>query len=328
MLEKIFKNKTRYRYVKQTKAKMSAVNVCPFAGCECEFKGQKTLYNHYSRKHCDNDKTSRDLYDAWARQPAKKKTVKVEPEQAPVQSQAEIEEIVDKLENEIEDLENVIGDMRDDVDCDNEDEEWTDKQYAFHRKQCERRIKPISKQLTKKRLELEQYIEHYKKLTEEMKLGLLQLINETIPCSVSPDPSMLPIPSFVQSSMDLIDADILTENETEVNIDVEIETETKPTCDYDQELIECCLTMHEGGFMKAYRMLKRGDASYAVNPKDDLMDTKDHLELVFNALCDAWFDYTRCDNYDDTHDGMFNDEADWLDVCGLLITNENKKEFY
>lgn len=248
---------------------MSAVmNVCPAEGCRCEFKGFKTLYNHYSRKHCDNDTVAMKLHDAWARQPARKASVKVEAVQSTID-------------------------------------------LTF----------------------------------DEMKWGLLQLINEATPCRrVSPDPSSLPIPSFVsavQFSEDLIPTDLLTESEPELNIEAEIEseTETEPetepfatksdtSCDYDAYLIECCRTIHDGGFVKAYRMLKRGDASYAVNPKYDLTDTKDHLELVFNALCDAWFDYTRSDDYDDAHDGMFDDQADWLDVCGLLITNENKKEFH
>ena len=180
---------------------------------------------------------------------------------------------------------------------------------------------------------------------DEMKWGLLKLINEATPCRiVSPDPSSLPLPTFVpfvqpivQSSEDLIISDALTESETELNINAEVECEsenepsevaTEPECDYDRDLVECCRTMHDGGFLKAYRLLKRGDVSYAVNPNDDLMNTKEHLELVFNDLCNAWFDYSRSDDYDDTHADVFDDEADWLDVCGLLITNENKKDFH
>lgn len=244
----------------------TTVNVCPFEGCVCEFKGLKTLFNHYSRFHNDNDKTAMKLYDAWLRQlntKPKSKTVK---------------------------------------------------------------IPAVQSNVTELTL-------------EEMKCGLLQLINEATPClSSSPNPSNLPMPSFVQvvqSSDELTIDDMLTEMIDELNIDATetetepIETETEPECDYDRGMIECCFKMYEGGFVKAYRMLKRRDVSYAVNPYDDLTDTKDHLELVFNALCDAWYDFSRSDDFDaDTHADMFDDDADWLDVCGLLITHENIKEFY
>jgi hypothetical protein len=85
--------------------------------------------------------------------------------------------------------------------------------------------------------------------------------------------------------------------------------------------------MYAGGFVKAYRTLTRRDANYAINPNDHIQDIKEHLELVYNEMCDAWYDYTRSDEFDDTHADEFDDGADWLDVCHKVITNENLYEF-
>ena len=246
----------------------TSVNVCPFEGCECSFKGLKTLFNHYSRFHNDNDKTAMELYDAWMRKPTKPKSKSVK---------VKAVQIVPEL------------------------------------------------------------------TLEEMTCGLLQLINEATPCvSLSPDPTTLPLPSFVHltddETVDLIVTDLVDELEmshdettddvTCVDTTTDDTTTDDVTCDYNKYLVDCCLTMHDGGFVKAYKVLKRGDVSYAVNPNASLYDTKEQLENVFNALCDAWLDYTRSDEFDDTHADMFDDDADWLDVCGYFVTPENYTQFH
>jgi hypothetical protein len=91
-------------------------------------------------------------------------------------------------------------------------------------------------------------------------------------------------------------------------------------------LIECCLKIYDGGFVKAYRLLKRRDNSFTVNLDAHIQDIKEHLELVYNSMCDAWYDFKTSDDFgDDDYD--FDDDTDWLDVCYKVVFKENLYEF-
>lgn len=106
--------------------------------------------------------------------------------------------------------------------------------------------------------------------------------------------------------------------------------------DYDAELVEFCKTLYEGGFVKAYRTINKGTLSikrtnngrYTIKeegkrPQEaSLGDVRDALEDVYIALCDAWYDYTQSDDFNEA-DCDFDDTIDWLDISNKLVNADN-----
>jgi hypothetical protein len=100
---------------------------------------------------------------------------------------------------------------------------------------------------------------------------------------------------------------------------------------YDATLVECCKTLHEGGFVKAYRVINKGVVSikrsknrYTIREegKDTrqatLCEVREFLEDVYIALCDNWYDYTQSADYQED-ECDFDDEVDWLDISHMLV---------
>lgn len=116
-------------------------------------------------------------------------------------------------------------------------------------------------------------------------------------------------------------------------------------CDiqYDEYLVECCKTWRDGGFVKAYRHWNKGKFSLHCNNKRaytisiegtrkrpiTLAGIRDELEDLWIEMCDAWFDFSRTndfwDNQDDDYD--FDDEIDWLDVSHTLVNTDTIDSF-
>lgn len=130
---------------------------------------------------------------------------------------------------------------------------------------------------------------------------------------------------------------------------------------YDADLVECCKTWREGGMAKAYKIIggfftikpnpndapikftkteeKKGKAikgrlakPYIIKKTDhvahpaSLTDVKEVMEDFFDEMCDAWFDYTRSDDYNEETDAdLFDDQVDWMDFCHQAITEDTVK---
>lgn len=141
--------------------------------------------------------------------------------------------------------------------------------------------------------------------------------------------------------------EIITDETTEVDD----ETADVP---YDAALVECCKTWREGGMAKAYKLIngfftiksnmkdvKLGNDDngmgriakpYIVQKTDrkahpaSLTDVKELMEDIYDLMCDEWFDYTRSDDYNEETDAdLFDDQAEWLDICSEAITEETVK---
>ena len=128
--------------------------------------------------------------------------------------------------------------------------------------------------------------------------------------------------------------------------------DTKP---YNAELVECCKTWQDGGFVKAFRILNDDRQCFEQklsfkckrNNKDDgvirtytlsvdgkrpqpmsLATIREKLEDYFLLLCDAWYDYKVSKDYDYDNDSMlFSEEWDWLDVGLQFVHCDNIEEF-
>lgn len=131
------------------------------------------------------------------------------------------------------------------------------------------------------------------------------------------------------------------------------DNEPKVDIDIDYELIDCCISINRGGFLNAYNiLLDRGDIE-ELKPKVKKDTTKkdkkkgkkkktndadeddddvyqqyyyDHLEDVFNALCDAWYDYSRSYAYKQTN--IFSHRLCWEAVQTMYVNDDNIHEFF
>lgn len=104
----------------------------------------------------------------------------------------------------------------------------------------------------------------------------------------------------------------------------------KVDIDIDEELIECCATIHRGGFVRAYRILLDREE---IEPLDkDKINEDDELpygdlEDVYNAMCDAWCDYRRTVDYTKERH-VFNDEACWRAVRSMYVNRDTIHDFF
>ena len=135
---------------------------------------------------------------------------------------------------------------------------------------------------------------------------------------------------------------------------------------YDADMVECCKTWKDGGFVQAFRIMQSNPDKYdnqinyrykcdlvkvteAHKKKNDtplytktykkvdkngkevnihFSQIKDEGEYVFNALCDAWYDFKRSDDYDeDIHGDLFDDDTDYVDVMGECVNARNIDQF-
>ena len=138
----------------------------------------------------------------------------------------------------------------------------------------------------------------------------------------------------------------ISEDETEETEETEEttdETDDAPT--YNVELVQACKTWADGGFAKAYRIVKPDFViephinevvkeghickPYIITPKKGkdypatLSKVRELVEDVWIEMCDAWTDYTSSQDYDeDTDADLFDDGTNWLDVCNEAVTEE------
>jgi uncharacterized Zn-finger protein len=114
------------------------------------------------------------------------------------------------------------------------------------------------------------------------------------------------------------------------------ETIEEPTdVPYDEFLVECCLSIDDGGYAKAFHKLndvanfsikktsdgytKRGQPIAFYQVKDEIDDA---LADTFNAMCDAWYDYKQSDKYNEYND-EFDDDMDYLDAIAKYVNEDN-----
>lgn len=87
--------------------------------------------------------------------------------------------------------------------------------------------------------------------------------------------------------------------------------------DIDLELVECCKTLHQGGFIRAFRKLNP-----IVEPHSVIADL---MENTWMELCDTWCDFQRSELFDGSH---FDDTLDWEDVKDTLVDGETLVTFF
>jgi hypothetical protein len=265
---------------------------CPFEGCQCSYKGLKTLYNHYTRVHRDANWTvAIELFNAWAR---KKKTV--------TKSNAVLSNTPDYDAMTFDELKQHI--LPRDTPTSPEPHDLPLPSWVIASAMIDCTIEDV-------KVEDE---------TDAMIDGMIEDVIYEIETDEMIDGMIEDVIFEVET-----DADAMIDGMIERDEDVKIENETDAP-EYDRELIECCLKMYDGGFVKAYRLLKRRDNSFTVNLDAHIQDIKEHLELVYNSMCDAWYDFKTSDDFgDDDYD--FDDDTDWLDVCYKVVFKENLYEF-
>jgi hypothetical protein len=124
-----------------------------------------------------------------------------------------------------------------------------------------------------------------------------------------------------------------------------VDIETSDDCDiqYDEYLVECCKAWRDGGFVKGYRHWNKGKYSFKCINKNDtriytvsvdgtrktpitLAGIRDELEDLWVDMCDAWYDYSRTNDFQDD-ECDFDDETDWLDVSHTLINADTIESF-
>lgn len=114
---------------------------------------------------------------------------------------------------------------------------------------------------------------------------------------------------------------------------------------YDADLVECCKMWHCGGFTRAYRLVispdeliiaesKEPKAPYMMHTLGDrpqicsLPEVKAKLENVWDAMCDAWCDYTNAEDFDHTDKDLFDDMTNYEDVADDLVNEETISGFF
>lgn len=114
---------------------------------------------------------------------------------------------------------------------------------------------------------------------------------------------------------------------------------------YDADLVECCKMWHCGGFARAYRLVlspdeliiaesKETKAPYMMHTLGDrpqicsLPEVKTKLEIVWDAMCDAWCDYTNAEDFNPTDRDLFDDMIDYEDVADDLVNDETISGFF
>lgn len=117
---------------------------------------------------------------------------------------------------------------------------------------------------------------------------------------------------------------------------------------YNRELVECCRTYREGGFTRAFLLLRdehkikikskrapRVDGGFnrifyiSLNGKRakrvGLGEVKDELIVVWNLMCDAFTDFKMSEDYDADADIDFDDSYEWVDYMHI-VNDENIHE--
>lgn len=87
--------------------------------------------------------------------------------------------------------------------------------------------------------------------------------------------------------------------------------------DIDLELVDCCKTLHQGGFIRAFRKVNP-----IVEPHSVIEDL---MENTWMELCDAWFDFQRSELFDGS---QFDDTLEWEDVKDTLVDGETLATFF
>lgn len=128
--------------------------------------------------------------------------------------------------------------------------------------------------------------------------------------------------------------------------------ETFELSDKTKFLLECCRTIYEGGFAKAYHRLNDNsnfnivkkettkrieDVDFTTKSYNMYKDKKstptklcyirEELEHIYDTLCETWADYKMSYDFEPEDLNKFDDEKDWLDVCQYLVHSDNIDKF-
>lgn len=104
-------------------------------------------------------------------------------------------------------------------------------------------------------------------------------------------------------------------------------------CGLDMELVECCKTLHQGGFSKAFHKLNDASQFQLMSVGDGavfackgntqarmtIQEVQRHMEDTWIELCNVWCDFERSDMYDGS---SFDDSADWEDIKNDIVNED------
>jgi hypothetical protein len=124
--------------------------------------------------------------------------------------------------------------------------------------------------------------------------------------------------------------------------------ETFELSDKTKLLLECCRTINDSGFAKAYHQLndnskfhitkketkkKIEDVDFITKTYSMYKDKKsaptklcyirEELEHIYDTLCETWADYKLSYDFEPEDLDKFDNESDWIDVCQYLVNSDN-----
>lgn len=333
--------------------------VCPCAGCGNQYKSLATLCNHFDRRHPREQSFRNQIAEARDRQKDAKYRAKVQSKAIVVNGlnyqafkSAKFAEMkATNPEMTFGDAMKAISAMWRDAKTGNPTETpatsvATDTEPETESEtetETETETEPETETETETETEMEAETE-----TETERLPFSSwmdsvadsiaemMIEQSVeelkgePAIESPEPEALPIPTGLLSRI------------TKPTIEhVEIDDDFKP---YNMSLIECCKDWKQGGFVHAYRVVFSADEltirksgkpnvpytmeKFGQLPKPcTLGQVKRELETVFDAMCDAWCDYTGAEDFEPTDSELFDDMTEYEDVADDLV-NENTIEAF
>jgi hypothetical protein len=168
----------------------------------------------------------------------------------------------------------------------------------------------------------------------------------------SPEPSTLPIPEGLLSRMFLKLKDVAESGQQVFKLQKVSSLDSADTqesftnvhineaadIDIDEDLVECCKTLNDGGFVRAFHRFNDASKFQVIHTNGQhvtafngmmmatmtIPEVQRRMADVWGELCDAWFDFKRSIHFDGTE---FDDEADWEDVCDDIVNADTIKAF-
>lgn len=327
-------------------------------GCNRTYKSLKTLYNHYCQCHPKSHKCA-DLLDAHNRAQYDKRK-----KQPIIADGLNYRQFLKAKSDELKQSRPDITDSKDRL-----------KLIGEMWKELKNGASTSNTTVSENETMVEE--------TNEQPMTIAQLLDMIAPNTndiKSPEPEELPMPMWVQAKplpltpfmeYDIIyDSPIyepiviqheeeLEEEETQIQqtpptiVEECVVEQVESVTTFDNVLLECCRTMNEGGFARAFHYLNNPNKfhvipKYTTKTIEGMQYTtrtfqmfngkkyvptmlcyiRDEIEHVYDTLCEIWGDYKMSYYFDVDDLDVFDEDKDWLDVCQYLINEDNIEQFF